>query len=98
MRSFWFVIAVCAGLVSSPPYSAAFSTTDQGRYQNNDGTPKFADPDEQTPAFIVTPSDSGARDSAASFGDSNTSMPTPRDAPVYIHRQNWNNPTSSSND
>jgi len=65
--------------VSIAPNAFAFSTV-QPMAQNSDGSPKFADPDEQMPGFMVAPDDSEASNRALSFGNATpVTPPTPKD-------------------
>jgi hypothetical protein len=48
---------------------------EQAASQNNDGLPKFADPDEQKPAFVIGPNNPSSGNVALSFSGSSESAP-----------------------
>jgi len=74
MKKFWLATAVLVTVLMNSQGAAAFSV-DQSANQNTDGSPKFADPDEQTPRFLVSPDASGAGSRALSFGASSMAVP-----------------------
>ncbi len=75
MKKLWISTALFVALLANIHSAAAFST-DQGANQNSDGSPKFADPDEQMPGFMVAPDEVRARTGTLSFGSSPVTAPT----------------------
>jgi hypothetical protein len=67
MKNFWLPAAILTAVLSAPHPAAAFST-EQVPGQNSDGTPKFADPDEQMPGFVTAPGGAGAGNSLSLSG------------------------------
>jgi len=51
MKKIWFATALFATLAIV--HNAAAFSVDQSSSQNSDGTPKFADPDDQKPGFML---------------------------------------------
>ena len=77
MKNLWIIAAIFLLLLSNPHNAAAFST-DHRDNQNSDGSPKFMDPDEQRPEFMITtPDNTEATGRALSFGA--VTVPGPRD-------------------
>ncbi|MGB9152052.1 MAG: hypothetical protein WCD70_03085 [Alphaproteobacteria bacterium] len=74
MKKLWLVAALFLAVLLNVRNAAAFSV-DQSANQNTDGSPKFADPDEQMPGFMVAPSNAGAGNGSLSFGGSPVTMP-----------------------
>ena len=96
MKKIYLILAVLALLGAFIPEAPAFSI-DQSANLNSDGSQKFADPDEQAPAFMVGPS--GQAPYTRSFSSSDTvTMPTIGNNDkgaqafdqAYAHQQNKN--------
>jgi hypothetical protein len=78
MKNFWFIAAIFLVSLSGVHNAAAFST-DQRNYQNSDGSPKFEDPDEQMPNFILTPDQAGTGSRSSFSGAPAVTVPAPGD-------------------
>jgi len=98
MKNSYFALASLLAILAFIEPAHALST-DQGKYQNTDGTPKFSDPDEQMPGFMVSPGASTSQNgslSVNSFGNSSVNMPSAQDTSsgarafdqAYDHQQN----------
>ena len=78
MNKLWLSAAILLASLSVGHGAAAFST-DHSTAQNSDGSPKFADPDEQKPGFMVGPDNSSAKNLSLSFGSSAVTPPSAGD-------------------
>ncbi len=61
-------------------YNVLALSTEQRNSENTDGTAKFADPDEQMPAFVISSDHTSSAGSSLSFGDSQVTPPTVGDS------------------
>jgi hypothetical protein len=74
MKNFWLIAAIALLALSNVHNAAAFST-DSRNNQNSDGSPKFADPDEQMPGFVVAPDNARSGGRAPSSGFTAVTIP-----------------------
>jgi hypothetical protein len=78
MKNIWLIMAIFL-LAISGAHGAAALSTEYRNNQNNDGTPRFADPDEQKPGFMVAPDNVGNENVAPSSGFSGVTLPAAGD-------------------
>ncbi len=75
MNKHWLLAAII--LVGLSCVSPAFAITTETRNdQNSDGISKFADPDEQKPAFMINAGSSGNNSGSLSSDFANVTTPT----------------------
>ena len=74
MKKAWIIMALL--LLVGLPIRCAFALSQQSAPQNIDGTPKFTDPDEQMPGFVVGSEQDGTGARGFSGSASNVTIPS----------------------
>lgn len=95
MKAFWFIVLLLCSLIISNHNAAAFST-DTKSNQDNNGAPKFVDPDERMPGYVMTPYDTNLESKTLSLGQPMVTLPRPGDLDqgskafdqAFSHQQN----------